>query len=48
MRIIGLLGGVASGKSLVARQFARLGAGVLDADRTGHEVLRLPSIEAGV
>jgi len=48
MRIIGLLGGVASGKSLVARQFARLGAGVLDADQTGHEVLRLPSIEAAV
>jgi dephospho-CoA kinase len=46
MRIIGILGGVASGKSTVARQFERLGAGVLDADRTGHEVLRLPHIEA--
>jgi dephospho-CoA kinase len=46
MRVIGLLGGVASGKSLVARQLAQLGAGVLDADRAGHEVLRLPRIEA--
>ena len=46
MRIIGILGGVASGKSTVADQFARLGAGVLDADRAGHEVLRLPAIEA--
>ena len=46
MRIIGITGGVASGKSVVAQQFARLGAGVLDADQTGHEVLRLPQIEA--
>ena len=44
MQWIGLLGGVASGKSLVARQLADLGAGVLDADRAGHEVLRLPEI----
>jgi dephospho-CoA kinase len=48
MRIIGILGGVACGKSLVAQQFAKLGAGVLDADQTGHEVLRLPHIEAAV
>ena len=46
MKIIGILGGVASGKSSVAREFARLGAAVLDADRAGHEVLRLPQIEA--
>jgi dephospho-CoA kinase len=46
MRIIGILGGVGSGKSTVARQFARLGARVLDADRTAHEVLRLPHVEA--
>ena len=29
MRIIGITGGVASGKSMVANQFAALGAGVL-------------------
>jgi dephospho-CoA kinase len=46
MQVIGLLGGVASGKSLVARQLAALGAGVLDADRAAHEVLRTPKIEA--
>jgi dephospho-CoA kinase len=46
MKILGLLGGVASGKSLVSRQLAELGAVVLDADRTGHEALRLPSVEA--
>jgi len=46
MRIIGILGGVSSGKSLVAQELARLGAGLLDADRAGYEVLRLPEIEA--
>jgi dephospho-CoA kinase len=46
MRIIGILGGVASGKSAVAEQFVRLGARVLDADRAGHEALRLPHVEA--
>ena len=46
MQVIGILGGVASGKSLIAGQLAQLGAGVLDADRAGHEVLRLPEIEA--
>ncbi len=45
MQIVGLLGGVASGKSLVARQLCELGAGLLDGDRAGHEVLRLPEIE---
>ena len=45
MKIIGLLGGVASGKSLVAEQFCKLGAGVLDGDRAGHEVLRLPEVK---
>lgn len=39
LKTIGLIGGVASGKSLVARMLAELGAGILDADRTGHEIL---------
>jgi len=43
--VIGLLGGVASGKSLVAKMFAEMGAAVLDADRAGHEALRLPEVE---
>ena len=46
MPVIGLLGGVASGKSFVARTFAELGAGVLDADRAGHEVLEMPEVKA--
>jgi dephospho-CoA kinase len=43
--VIGLAGGVASGKSLVARQLADLGAGLLDGDRAGHEVLRQKEVE---
>jgi dephospho-CoA kinase len=39
MKTIGLVGGVASGKSLVAKILVELGAGLLDADRTGHAVL---------
>ncbi len=46
MLVIGILGGVASGKSLVSSELAQLGAGVLDADRAGHEVLRMPAIAA--
>jgi dephospho-CoA kinase len=42
--VIGLLGGIASGKSLVAQQLESLGAGILDGDRTGHEVLELPEV----
>jgi dephospho-CoA kinase len=45
MKTLGLLGGIASGKSLVARKLQELGAAVLDADRAGHEVLRLAHIK---
>jgi dephospho-CoA kinase len=48
MLILGLTGGVASGKSLVARLLAERGAVVLDADRAGHEALRLPHVEEAV
>ncbi|MCC7086089.1 MAG: dephospho-CoA kinase [Pirellulales bacterium] len=48
MKIIGLLGGIGSGKSTIAEMFRRLGAGVLDADKAGHEVLRLPAVRAAV
>lgn len=39
MKTIGIVGGIASGKSAVARLFAELGAGHLDADQVGHDVL---------
>jgi dephospho-CoA kinase len=41
-RTFGLTGGVASGKSTVARMFAQLGAKIIDADRLGHELIRAP------
>lgn len=44
MLTIGLVGGVASGKSFVAECFRQLGAAVLDADKTGHAVLYEPAI----
>src|SRR5712692_9875458 len=42
MGYFGLTGGVASGKSTVARMFEELGAKVIDADQIGHELLRAP------
>jgi len=38
--VIGLTGGIGSGKSTVADMLAELGARVIDADRIGHEVYR--------
>lgn len=40
MLIVGIVGGIASGKSVVSGCFEEKGAFVLDADRAGHEVLR--------
>jgi dephospho-CoA kinase len=37
MIVIGLTGGIASGKSTVARMLSELGAVVIDADEVGHE-----------
>lgn len=48
MQVIGILGGVASGKSAVTRMLAELGCGVLDADRAGHEALRQPEIKQAI
>lgn len=45
MITIGLIGGVASGKSAVARLLADRGAAVIDADAAGHRVLREPWVK---
>jgi len=37
--IIGILGGICSGKSTVAAEFAKLGCKVIDADKMAHELL---------
>jgi dephospho-CoA kinase len=39
-RVIGLTGGIGSGKSTVAAMLAELGADVLDSDKVGHDVYR--------
>jgi dephospho-CoA kinase len=39
-RVIGLTGGIGSGKSTVAAMLAELGADVLDTDKVGHDVYR--------
>jgi dephospho-CoA kinase len=45
MLLVGLTGGLASGKSLVGQALAALGCHLIEADRLGHEVL-LPGGEA--
>ena len=44
--MIGLMGGVGSGKSLVADQLASLGCGVIDSDALGHAALEDAEIRA--
>jgi dephospho-CoA kinase len=39
MAYFGLTGGIASGKSTVAKMFEDMGAWIVDADKVGHEVL---------
>lgn len=41
MKVIGLTGGIGSGKSTVSGFLRGLGAVVIDADKVGHEVFRL-------
>ncbi|HCJ66077.1 MAG TPA: dephospho-CoA kinase, partial [Elusimicrobia bacterium] len=38
--IIGLTGGIASGKSIVINEFKKLGAKIIDADRIAHQLLK--------
>ncbi|MFN9507716.1 MAG: dephospho-CoA kinase [Planctomycetota bacterium] len=44
-KVIGITGGIASGKSEVTRILETLGAVVIRADKIGHEVLELPEIQ---
>jgi len=43
MKVIGLTGGIGTGKSTVAKYLAELGAAVLDLDKIGHEVMKSDS-----
>jgi len=44
LKVFGLVGGIASGKSAVASFFHDQGATVLDADRIAHDVLQRPAV----
>jgi dephospho-CoA kinase len=46
--VLGLVGGIGSGKSRVAEEFARHGARIVAADAFGHEALRQPDILAQI
>lgn len=46
--VVGLAGGVGSGKSTVAGIFINQGAQGIDADALGHRVLDLPRVRAGM
>lgn len=48
MKTIGLVGGVASGKSTVAAEFAKLGAVVFDADKMAHAALEDPAVQTAL
>ncbi len=45
MKVIGLTGGIGSGKSTVSQYLAELGAVILDADKVGHKAFK-PHTEA--
>ena len=42
--VIGIVGGVCSGKSTVAAEFAKLGCAVIDADKIAHELLERKAV----
>jgi dephospho-CoA kinase len=46
--IVGLIGGMGSGKSLLAAELAQRGGRVISGDRLGHEALAQPSIRERV
>jgi dephospho-CoA kinase len=43
--VIGILGGIGSGKSTIAAEFAKLGCKVIDADRIARELLKEPPVK---
>ena len=46
--IVGLIGGMGSGKSLIGEMFRQRGARVISGDQLGHEALRQPDIRTAV
>ncbi len=46
--VVGIVGGIASGKSAVAAEFGRLGCAVIDGDALAREALGIPSIRGAI
>ena len=46
--VVGIVGGIGSGKSTVAAEFAAHGGHLIAADRLGHEALREPGIKQAI
>lgn len=44
-KVIGIMGGIASGKTTVADMLGSFGAKVIDADRIGHRLLGTPEVK---
>jgi len=45
MKIIGIIGGIGSGKSTAARLFQQSGAAIISVDVIGHQILLLPKVK---
>lgn len=43
--VLGIVGGIGSGKSFVAQAFGKLGCGIIDSDKVAHEALELPEVK---
>ena len=46
--VVGVVGGIASGKSFITEQLKCQGAAVISADQLAHEVLKLPEVKIAV
>ena len=48
LTIVGIVGGIASGKTFVAKELAARGAAIVDADQLGHAVLEEPDVQRAI
>lgn len=48
MKLLGIIGGIGSGKSTASELFRQLGGAVISADDIGHQVLLLPDVKIAV
>jgi dephospho-CoA kinase len=46
--VIGLTGGIGSGKSFIAQLFQSQGCAVIDSDRLSHDILQSPAVKAEI